>query len=64
MDFEVFGFYHIPLYDAKLQSVTEDLVRYMSVGHQHGEFLTQDPQWAIDFAPNGKLENNIIPGLL
>lgn len=34
--------------------VTEDLVRYMeaatSIG---GDFLSQDPTWAIDFAPNG-----------
>ncbi|KAK8064351.1 gamma-glutamyltranspeptidase [Apiospora phragmitis] len=31
--------------------VTEDLVRYMnSVG---GDFFTEDPTWAIDFAPHG-----------
>ncbi|KAH8778074.1 gamma-glutamyltranspeptidase [Hyaloscypha finlandica] len=35
--------------------VTEDLVRYMDAGHHHGAFLVEDPQWAIDFAPNGTL---------
>ncbi|KAE9377462.1 gamma-glutamyltranspeptidase [Stipitochalara longipes BDJ] len=35
--------------------VTEDLVRYMHAGHHHGAFLVEDPQWAIDFAPNGTL---------
>jgi gamma-glutamyltranspeptidase/glutathione hydrolase len=34
-------------------SVTEDLVRYMQAGYDHGEFLVKDPQWAVDFAPNG-----------
>ncbi|KAN0107880.1 gamma-glutamyltranspeptidase [Hyaloscypha variabilis] len=35
--------------------VTEDLVRYMDAGHHHGAFLVEDPQWAMDFAPNGTL---------
>jgi hypothetical protein len=29
----------------------------MKAGHNHGEFLVEDPQWAIDFAPNGGWEN-------
>ncbi|THC94898.1 hypothetical protein EYZ11_005620 [Aspergillus tanneri] len=34
--------------------VTEDLVRYMKLAVGDGEdFLTSDPTWAIDFAPNG-----------
>lgn len=34
--------------------VTEDLVRYMKSGVGDGEdFLSQDPTWALDFAPNG-----------
>lgn len=34
--------------------VTEDLVRYMDQAVAGGEdFLTQDPTWAQDFAPNG-----------
>lgn len=34
--------------------VTEDLVRYMNQAVGNGEdFLTQDPTWAQDFAPNG-----------
>ncbi|PVH81756.1 gamma-glutamyltransferase [Cadophora sp. DSE1049] len=37
-------------------SVTEDLVRYMYEATKDGNtFLTDDPQWAIDFAPNGTL---------
>ncbi|KAF9883982.1 hypothetical protein FE257_002423 [Aspergillus nanangensis] len=32
--------------------VTEDLVRYMGLA-DGGDFLSQDPTWAIDFAPNG-----------
>lgn len=35
-------------------AVTEDLVRYMYEATRNGNtFLTDDPQWAIDFAPNG-----------
>ncbi|OLN85274.1 Gamma-glutamyltransferase-like protein 2 [Colletotrichum chlorophyti] len=33
--------------------VTEDLVRYMNSVSPNGNFLTDDPAWAIDFAPNG-----------
>lgn len=34
--------------------VTEDLVRYMTSAVGDGEdFLSQDPTWALDFAPNG-----------
>jgi gamma-glutamyltranspeptidase/glutathione hydrolase len=34
--------------------VTEDLVRYMESAVGQGEdFLSNDPTWAIDFAPNG-----------
>ena len=32
--------------------VTDDLVRYMD-STSDNSFLTQDPSWAIDFAPNG-----------
>ncbi|KAI9808317.1 MAG: hypothetical protein M1825_004774 [Sarcosagium campestre] len=34
-------------------SVTEDLVKYMDMGTEDSDFLTDDPTWAIDFAPNG-----------
>lgn len=34
--------------------VTEDLVHYMDKSTaEDGEYLTQDPTWALDFAPNG-----------
>ncbi|KAI1423203.1 gamma-glutamyltransferase 1 [Xylaria sp. FL1777] len=33
--------------------VTEDLVRYMDTTTPNSNFLTDDPTWAIDFAPNG-----------
>ncbi|KAI8629787.1 gamma-glutamyltransferase 1 [Xylariaceae sp. FL1651] len=33
--------------------VTEDLVHYMDTTTPNGNFLTDDPTWAIDFAPNG-----------
>ncbi|KAL7620136.1 hypothetical protein AAE478_009129 [Parahypoxylon ruwenzoriense] len=33
--------------------VTEDLVRYMDSVTPSGNFLTDDPAWAIDFAPKG-----------
>ncbi|KAJ3551984.1 hypothetical protein NPX13_g11227 [Xylaria arbuscula] len=33
--------------------VTEDLVRYMDTVTPNGDFLTDDPTWAIDFAPHG-----------
>lgn len=33
--------------------VTEDLVHYMDTVTPNGNFLTDDPTWAIDFAPNG-----------
>jgi len=36
--------------------VTEDLAWYMQAAIDFGyTFFTDDPQWAIDFAPNGKL---------
>jgi gamma-glutamyltranspeptidase/glutathione hydrolase len=37
--------------------VNEDLVRYMasSITGKDGNFLVNDPTWAIDFAPKGKL---------
>ncbi|KAK2625377.1 hypothetical protein QTJ16_005746 [Diplocarpon rosae] len=36
--------------------VTEDLVRYMAEMTSSGStFFTDDPQWAVDFAPNGTL---------
>ncbi|KAI2622365.1 gamma-glutamyltransferase 1 [Hypoxylon sp. NC1633] len=34
-------------------NVTEDLVRYMNSVTPNGNFLTEDPSWAIDFAPKG-----------
>ncbi|KAK8075872.1 gamma-glutamyltranspeptidase [Apiospora hydei] len=33
--------------------VTEDLVRYMNTVSGDGKFFTEDPSWAIDFAPHG-----------
>ncbi|KAI1910032.1 hypothetical protein LOZ61_004681 [Ophidiomyces ophidiicola] len=33
--------------------VTQDLVHYMKAGTKARDFLTQDPTWALDFAPNG-----------
>ncbi|KAH8904853.1 gamma-glutamyltransferase 1 [Coniochaeta sp. PMI_546] len=33
--------------------VTADLVRYMDSVTPNGKFLTDDPTWAIDFAPRG-----------
>jgi gamma-glutamyltranspeptidase/glutathione hydrolase len=33
--------------------VTRDLVKYMAAATAEGDFLSQDPIWAIDFAPNG-----------
>lgn len=39
--------------------VTEDLVRYMeSALSLSNPFLIDDPSWAIDFAPNGKWNEN------
>jgi gamma-glutamyltranspeptidase/glutathione hydrolase len=36
--------------------VTEDLVHYMAAASaDDGDWLTTDPTWAIDFAPNGTL---------
>ncbi|KAK2049740.1 gamma-glutamyltransferase 1 [Colletotrichum somersetense] len=35
--------------------VTEDLVRYMNSVTPNNKFLTEDPSWAVDFAPNGRL---------
>ncbi|KAI1770774.1 gamma-glutamyltranspeptidase [Hypoxylon cercidicola] len=36
-------------------NVTEDLVRYMATVTPNNDFLTDDPSWAIDFAPKGEL---------
>ncbi|KAI1764713.1 gamma-glutamyltranspeptidase [Hypoxylon sp. FL1150] len=36
-------------------NVTEDLVHYMASVTPNGDFLTDDPSWAIDFAPHGEL---------
>ncbi|KAI4859265.1 gamma-glutamyltranspeptidase [Hypoxylon rubiginosum] len=36
-------------------NVTEDLVRYMASVTPNNKFLTDDPSWAIDFAPKGEL---------
>ncbi|RDL42431.1 Uncharacterized protein BP5553_02410 [Venustampulla echinocandica] len=33
--------------------VTKDLVRYMASATQTYDFLTHEPTWALDFAPNG-----------
>ena len=33
--------------------VSEDLAQYMDESHDNGAFLVEDPQFAIDFAPNG-----------
>ncbi|KAI0155677.1 gamma-glutamyltranspeptidase [Pestalotiopsis sp. NC0098] len=37
--------------------VTEDLVRYMAaaIGYAKWNFLVEDPSWATDFAPQGRL---------
>ncbi len=53
MDFKVLKPILTFQYMLKYIIVTEDLVRYMQAGHDHGGFLVEDPQWAIDFAPNG-----------
>ncbi|KAK1991084.1 gamma-glutamyltransferase 1 [Colletotrichum falcatum] len=34
--------------------VGEDLVRYMDSVTPNGRFLTEDPSWAVDFAPGGR----------
>ena len=36
-------------------NVTEDLVNYMQVGMKRSAVLFDDPAWAEDFAPNGRL---------
>jgi len=36
-------------------NVTEDLVRYMDAVAPNNRFLTEDPSWALDFAPHGRL---------
>ena len=33
--------------------VTKDLIRYMESATSGNDFLSRDPVWAIDFAPNG-----------
>ena len=36
--------------------VNEDLIRYMNFAQGYaGQFLVEDPAWAVDFAPNGTL---------
>ncbi|KAK3397263.1 gamma-glutamyltranspeptidase [Sordaria brevicollis] len=54
----------LPWYDLVMPSVkiardgfkvTEDLVRYMASASVSDDFLTRDPVWAEDFAPNGTL---------
>lgn len=54
MAFKVIVFNHTRGTETEHSIVTEDHVRYMKAGHHKGEFFTKDPQWAIDFAPNGK----------
>ncbi|KAI8265125.1 Glutathione hydrolase proenzyme [Colletotrichum sp. SAR11_239] len=34
--------------------VNEDLVKYMNAVTPNGNFLTDDPSWAMDFAPHGR----------
>ena len=34
-------------------TVTQDLVRYMDSATSESNFLVNDPNWALDFAPNG-----------
>lgn len=34
-------------------NVTEDLVKYMDITTPNSNFLTEDPAWALDFAPQG-----------
>ncbi|KAK2743736.1 hypothetical protein FQN55_007140 [Onygenales sp. PD_40] len=34
-------------------TVNEDLVNYMASATEEYDFLTHDPSWALDFAPNG-----------
>lgn len=34
-------------------TVTQDLVKYMDAATKMSDFLVSDPNWAIDFAPNG-----------
>ena len=48
------------------QPVTEDLVSYMdgAMHYANESFLTEDPQFAIDFAPNGKTTNTRAEALL
>lgn len=36
-------------------AVSEDLFRYMAAVTPSNSFLSQDPTWAMDFAPNGTL---------
>jgi gamma-glutamyltranspeptidase / glutathione hydrolase len=33
--------------------VTKDLIKYMDAVTPNGKFLTDDPSWAVDFAPRG-----------
>jgi gamma-glutamyltranspeptidase/glutathione hydrolase len=35
--------------------VTDDLVRYMAASSSRDDFLVTDPNWALDFAPHGKI---------
>ena len=38
--------------------VTEDLVHYMNMGIalRGYNFLLEEPEWAVEFAPNGKMK--------
>lgn len=46
--------------DADLRVVGEDLIRYMTAAASYaGDFLVDDPNWAIDFAPKGKIFGKI-----
>lgn len=46
--------------------MTEDLVSYMegAMHHANESFLIEDPQFAVDFAPNGKMMNASVGSLL
>jgi gamma-glutamyltranspeptidase/glutathione hydrolase len=49
----------------KEPKVTEDLVRYMKAASENNNtFLTDDPIWAEDFAPNGELTHSAKLGVL
>lgn len=43
-------------------AVTEDHIRYMTIAVRVAQrnFLVEDPNWAIDFAPNGQYPEQFI----